>query len=178
MSVQRIASRYAKSLIDLAAEREDLDRVMEDIQHFLEVCKVRDFQLLMKSPIVHASKKISVFRKLFGEQYDKLTMSFLEIIIRKGREEYLPEIAEEFVSQFREIRRIASVSLTTATALDPNQLEEIKNRIASSGAVYENVELSTTVDSSIIGGIIIEFDDKLYDASVAHQLNEARKALS
>lgn len=178
MSVQRISSRYAKSLLDLAQERDTLERVMEDIHHFIQVCEVRDFHLLLKSPIVNASTKKSAFERLFKESYDSLTMAFLNIILRKGREMYLEEIANEFVQQYRDIKRIAAVTLTTATALEGKQLEEIKNLIAASGATYENVELSSNVDSDILGGFIIEFDDKLYDASAAHRLDELRKEFS
>ena len=62
--------------------------------------------------------------------------------------------------------------------LRQTQLEEIKNMIAASGATYENVELSSNVDADILGGFIIEFDDKLYDASVAHRIDELRKEFS
>lgn len=178
MSVQRISSRYAKSLIDLAQERESLERIVEDMRHFTQVCDVRDFHLLLKSPIVKASTKKSVFERLFKESYDPLTIAFLNIILRKGREMYLEDIANEFVQQYRDIKRIAAVTLTTATKLGDKQLDEITDMIAASGATYENVELSSKVDSDILGGFIIEFDDKLYDASAAHRLDELRKEFS
>jgi len=178
MSVQRISSRYAKSLIDLAQERDSLEKVVEDINHFIQVCEVRDFHLLLKSPIVNTTTKKSVFVRLFKESYDSLTMAFLNIILRKGREMYLEDIAKEFVQQYRDIKHIAAVTLTTATGLENHQLEEIKNMIAASGATYENVELSSNVDADILGGFIIEFDDKLYDASVAHRIDELRKEFS
>jgi F-type H+-transporting ATPase subunit delta len=178
MSVQKIASRYAKSLIDLAQDNDKLERVLEDIQHFTQVCEIRDFHLLLKSPIVSSSTKKGVFERLFKESYDPLTMAFLNIILRKDREVYLEDIAKEFVQQYRDIKRIASVTITTATALQTGQLEEVRNLIASSGATYENVELTPDVDEDLLGGFIIEFDNKLYDASVAHQLDELRKEFS
>ncbi len=178
MSVQRISSRYAKSLIDLAQEGGSLERIVEDIRHFIQVCEVRDFYLLLKSPIVNASIKRRVFERLFTELYDSLTMAFLNIILRKGREMYLEDIAKEFIQQYRDIKHIAAVTLTTATGLEGTQLDEIRNLIATSGATYENVELASKVDSEILGGFIIEFDHKLYDASVAHRLDELRKEFS
>ena len=179
MSVQRIAARYAKALIDLARERDVLDPVMEDISAFSEMCsQSRDLQLLLESPIVDSSKKKNVFKRLFEGKVNEVTYAFFGIILRKRREEYLQQIAHEFENQFREIRRIAAVGLTTASELDENQLEQISDMIAKSGMTYENVELTSKVDESIIGGFIIEFEDKLYDASVAHQLDEVRKAFS
>ena len=178
MSVERIASRYAKSLVDLAQERDLLERIREDLASFVEVCNVKDFQLLLKSPIVHTDKKQSVFKRLFEGHFDPLTLAFFDIILRKGREEYLMEIADEFMRQYREIRKIAAVSLTTATALTETQEKSIKAKIVEAVDAVETVDLDTEVDADIIGGFILEFDHKLYDASVAHQLNEARKLFS
>lgn len=178
MSIHRIASRYAKSLIDLSGEQGKLERVIDDIQHFQQVCGVRDFYLLLKSPIVNISKKSKIFHKLFDGVYDSLTMSFLDIILRKGREAYLPEIADEFVEQYRDIKQIAVVELTTAAPLTAEQLEQFRQAIAASGVTYPNIELAATVDPDILGGFVIEFDDKLYDASVSKQLAELRKQFS
>lgn len=175
MSAIRIASRYAKSLIDLAVEEGKLERVMEDIEYFLEASKVRDLRLLLKSPIVHAQKKGQVFEKLFAGQFDTLTMSFLQIILRKGREELLVEIAGAFADQYRVMKQISAVRVISAVALSEGQLTAIRERIKASGITYPNIELETRVDPKILGGIILEFDDKLYDASVARQLEELRK---
>ena len=60
MSVVRIASRYAKSLIDLAVERGQLEEVLGDIQSFQKAAENRDLYLLMKSPIINVSKKQQV----------------------------------------------------------------------------------------------------------------------
>ena len=178
MSIQRIASRYAKSLLELAQEGDKLDRVKDDITSFIEVCDVNDFQLLLKSPIVHTDKKQGVFKRLFDGSYDSLTLAFFDIILRKGREEFLPEIAEEFLHQYREIRKIAAISVTTATEMTSDQKEAIKSKIIAASDAVETVDLDAQVDAEIIGGFILEFDDKLYDASVAHKLNEARKMFS
>lgn len=178
MSVERIASRYAKTLVELGEEGGKLDRIKEDIASFIEVCTNRDFQLLLKSPIVHTDKKQGVFTGLFDGKYDPLTISFFDIILRKGREEFLPEIAEQFMKQYRAMRKIAAVSLTTAAQLTGNQEEAIKAKIVAASEAVDSVDLHAEVDADIIGGFVLEFDNKLYDASVAHQLHEARKLFS
>ena len=141
MSVQRISSRYAKSLLDLAQERDSLEKVVMDMNHFTQVCEVRDFHLLLKSPIVNASTKKSVFERLFKESYDSLTMAFLNIILRKGREMYLEDIAKEFEKQYRDIERIAAVTLTTATGLEADQLEEIIRCVGALHARLADISL-------------------------------------
>lgn len=175
MSVARIAHRYAKSLADLAIERNKLDRVLEDVQSFKELSKNRDFYLLIKSPIIHHSKKEQIIEKLFAKSYDELTMAFLRILIKKGREGYMPEIANEFIQEYKKYKHITSVRLTTATPLDESALKKIHEKLVASKETDDNVEIETHVDPDIIGGYILEFDGKMYDASVKNKLSELRK---
>jgi F-type H+-transporting ATPase subunit delta len=177
MSVQRIASRYGKSLIDLAKDQNKLDEILEDIKVFRETCESRDFVLLLKSPIIHAAKKREIFQVIFKGKLDELTLSFFDIILRKGREFYLREIADSFVEQYNEINEISVVTLTTATPLSQDHLEKIRQRIRESGITHPNIDLKVHVDAGIIGGFLIEFEDKLYDASVARHINMLRKEI-
>jgi F-type H+-transporting ATPase subunit delta len=175
MSVARIASRYAKSLIDLAVEQDKLDRVMEDVESFSQLTDVRDFYLLMKSPIVKGDKKWSIIKLILKDKYDDMTMAFLKILIDKGRENYLPEIGKEFIKQYRKINHISIVKVKTATTLSEDQMKEIKSKLLASSVTDDKVHLVTEVDPDLIGGFVVEFDDRLYDASVKHQLRKLKK---
>src|SRR5687767_1782106 len=110
----KVTSRYAKSLIDLAVEQGKLEKVLDDINGFLNAANNRDLILLLKSPLVKPDKKEKVMEAIFKERVDELTYSFFQIIIRKGREALLPEIAEEFVNQYRKIKGISIVNLVSA----------------------------------------------------------------
>lgn len=175
MSVQRIASRYAKSLIDLAVEQNKLERILEDVQSFKKVSAHRDFYLLLKSPIVSAKKKSAVLDKLFAGKYDELTMAFLRILVTKGREAYLPEIADEFLLQYKHLKHISTVKITAARKLSQAEIDAITKKLQESHDIDENIEVKTKVDPELIGGFIIEFDDKVYDASAAHKLAKLKK---
>jgi len=175
MSVQRIASRYAKSLIDLAKEQGKLDRILEDVESFKEVSKNRDFLLMLKSPVVKADTKEKVFNQLFGGKYDEMTMAFLRILLRKGREAQLAEIANEYILQYKVINHISTVKLVTAAPLSEDAVKAIHAKILASGATEKTVELVTQVDPDLIGGFVIQFEDRLYDASVAHKLGIMKK---
>ena len=178
MSVSRIAGRYAKSLIELASEQGSLDAVTRDVEYFKAVSDVRPFYLMIKSPIIKGSKKQQVFHVLFDEHFDKITLAFLDILTRKGREKYLPEIAAEFVRQYRELKEISIVRLTTASPLSEATVDTIHSNLTSSSATHKNVEIEHKVDPELIGGFVLEFEDKLYNASVAHKLDQLKKEFS
>src|SRR4030095_10225797 len=174
----RIASRYAKSLMDLAVEQGKLEVVFQDINLFAEATKNRDLSLLLKSPIVKSDKKEKVLDAIFSDKIDPLTNSFLHIIIRKGRESQLAEIAQEFINQYREIKGISIVNVVSAEPISDDTLSSIRKKLVDSKMTRGNIEFKTTVDKNLIGGFVISFEDKLYDASVKHQLDELRKQFS
>ena len=178
MSVIRIASRYAKSIIDLAAERGELEEVLSDMQGMQEAVKNRDLYLLFKSPIIKSDKKRAVFNAIFDGKISKLSSEFFNIIMRKGREQFIPEIATDFIRQYKENSHITTIQLTTAHEIDQSILDGIETKLLASNVTDKKVEIENKVDESIVGGYILEIGDKLYDDSVKGKLDKLKKAFS
>ncbi len=178
MSVNRIASRYAKSLLQLAEEQGQLEAVRNDMDTFGSALEHRDLYLLLKSPIVHADKKISILHAIFKDKMTPLTMSFLDICVMKGREPYLTEMAEGFIAQYREKKNILSLKVISATPLNDQVQNQIKEQVKASGMAKGEIQLDATVNPDLIGGFILELEDKRYDASVARKLDLLRKEIN
>lgn len=176
MSVSRITSRYARSLIQLAQELDKLDRVMDDIKGVKQMLRNRDFLVLLKSPVIPDYKKSKVVSLLLGDKLDDLTMRFFQLLISKQRDSYLPEIIEQFIEQYKEIRNINTVKVTSAHQLDEATLEKIKLRIRELGLVNGGqIEIVERVDPDLIGGFILEYKGYIYDSSVTQQLAKMKK---
>lgn len=175
MSIKRVASRYAKSLLDLAIERGSLEQVLGDMQSLQIATKNRDLLNLVKSPIVSADKKKAVFNAIFGGKFADITSGFINLALNKGREDLLPEIAAEFIEQYNAFKGITSVTIKTATPLDAAALSDIKSKLLASTITAQDLEVTTVVDPSLIGGFVIEVGDKLIDNSVAYQLKKLTK---
>jgi len=165
MSEKRIASRYAKSLIDLAVERNMLEKVFEDIRFFNSTCRQNpELENLFRSPIINLDKKQQIVSGIFKSKVDPLTASFLDIIVKKNRSSYLLAIAAEFIAQYMEIKNIATASVSTASSLS----DAVKTEIAEvlQAQTGKTIELSSKVDKSLIGGLVVQMGDRLYDASI------------
>ena len=171
----RLAARYAKSLIDLATEKGQLEKVYADMQYLQSICKAsREFVNLLRSPIVKGDKKDAIISALTNGKVTEITGAFTRLLVAKGRENDLPEIVNEVVTQYNEIKGIHQVKLTTAVAVDDNLknaiLEKVKNE-----AGLGNIELETKTNESLIGGFVLEFNNNLVDASIAKDLREVKK---
>lgn len=176
MSAGRIASRYARSLIQLAEEGQKLDRVLEDVEAFRGlITDSKDFRNFIKSPIIQVSKKKNILAQLFDQKFDDLTVKFLQLLTQKQRESLLPEIADEFVLQYRNKKGISTAVITVADELSDATYELIKEKLEKSGIAFSKVELTIQKDPAIIGGFILEMGGQIYDASVTHQLHELKK---
>lgn len=170
----RLAARYAKSLIDLAIERDILEDIYADMLHLQSICQYsREFVNLLKSPIIHASKKEAIIEAVTKDKVNALTAGFNRLLIQKGREAYLPEIITAFIDQYKSYKEIYTVLLTTATPAS----EELKKNIVEKVKAQTNmkhIELKTEVKEDIIGGFVLQLGDLLVDASVAYDLNKIK----
>ena len=175
MSVQRIASRYAKSLLELAQEQNKLEAVTGDMENFKALLEERDLYLLLKSPVVGTEKKRQIFKTLFEGKFDKLTSAFLDILAVKVRESYMPEIVNEYLAQYKRLKNISTVTITSTTELDEKTLEAIKAKLLDNDTTDKKLEIISIVDPDLIGGFILEFDDKIYDASLSTKLEGLRR---
>lgn len=175
MSVNRIATRYAKSLLDLARETGRTEAVRDDMETFRSALASRDFVLMLKSPMIHADKKISVMEAIFEGKLSPLSLDFLRICARKGREGLLPEIAGAFEAQYRALKNILSARLVTAAPVDGDLQQVLADRIRQAGLASGEIEWETRVDDKLLGGFVLELGDLRYDASVARQLDQLRK---
>lgn len=166
----RLASRYAKSLIDLALERGQLEEVYADMQWLQAVCKSnRDFVNLLRSPIIKADTKKKIVDAVTTGRVSALTAAFNNLLIAKNRESNLPEIITAFISQYKDHKNIYTLKLTTATPASDAVKKAVTEQVKKSGG-FENVELEEAVDENIIGGFVLQIGDKLIDASIAYDL--------
>jgi F-type H+-transporting ATPase subunit delta len=178
MQNPRLATRYAKSLLDLAVERNSLEVVLKDMQALHRICaQSRDFEVMLRSPVIHGDKKLNVFTEVMKNYgVNELTMAFIALLVNKGREQFLPEIAAAFVTQYNDLKNITLVKLTTARPVN----DTVKTSIVKKLSGYlpnDTIDLKTEVNEDLIGGFVLEVEDKLYDASVKKSLNEIRAGI-
>ena len=171
----RLASRYAKSILDLSLEQNQADAILQDMQLIGNTAEdSRDFALFLQSPIIKADKKNKAFNEIFRGKLNALTFQFVQLLINKGRESNLVEIATAFQNQYNLHRNIQEVTITTAAPMT----EAVRKEVLTKAAVLapgNTVTAKEVISPDIIGGFIIEIGDKLYDASVKTELNEIRK---
>lgn len=174
MQNPRLATRYAKSLLDLSVEQNELAEVYADMKLLQQINKSNpDFVALLRSPIITSDKKDKIIDAVVGDKVSKLTMLFVRLLTTKTRESNLPEIVTAFITQYNKLKNIQTVKLTTATVIS----DDLKNSIIAKlkDSVTGDIEIETSVQDELIGGFKLEIGGTLIDATILRDLNDVRK---
>ena len=176
MKGTKVAVRYAKALLEIAIENNSIDAVLGDMQFLSKtIGESHEFELLIASPIVNSSKKLDIFGKVFGS-FEKVSMSFITLITKNGREVYLPAIADSFDAQVKAHRGIIPMTITSAVALDEATKKQIIAKVQAT--VEGQLDIEEKIDESLIGGFVVRMGDTQIDASVLSQFNNLKQRLT
>jgi F-type H+-transporting ATPase subunit delta len=174
MSEIKVASRYAKSLIDLAMEQNALEEIKSDAEFFVNTLKSStELQAVLKNPIIPLGKKNAIVKEIFGAKVNNTTAAFLKIVIDKGRADILYTIVKEFLNQYNVFKKIFKAQVISATQLTQDNINKIIAEVRE--AVKGEVVLTTLVNPDLIGGFILTVGDKQFDASIASSLAKLKK---
>ena len=172
-----LAGRYAVALFELAQERGELDVVAGDLHSLREMLgESADLRRLIRSPVLSREEQARALAAL-GERagFAPLTQQFLGLLAHKRRLFALPEVIEAYNAMLAEHRGEVGAEVVSAVALSPEQLDSVRQQLAA--AVGQAVKLSTAVDPSLLGGLIVRVGSRMIDASIRTKLHQLELAL-
>ncbi len=177
MSEIQVASRYAKSLIDLAQEQNALEPIKNDIELFIATCRANPtLQAVLKNPIIGPEKKTHILTELFANRLHPVIIEFFRIVVRKGRSEILYGTAKEFINEYNLRKNIIKATVTSASPLSEDSRKQIEEVVKQ--ATNGEVVLTAKIDPNLIGGFILNVGDRQFDASISSKLNKLKKEFS
>ncbi len=174
-----IARRYARALIDVAAEGNKLDRFGEQLQSFVSALQQsRELNDVMVNPAYGRTERLAIVdavAKLLGGTDAEVT-NFLHLLVDRNRIIFLPDIARLFRDLADARAGRVRGKVVTAVPLPPESLQKIANALHSVTDLA--VVLEAKVDPNILGGVSAQVGSVLYDGSLRTQLEEMRRNLA
>lgn len=169
-----VAVRYAKSLLTLAKEQNQLEEVNKDMILFAKTAfENPQFVRILKSPVITHDKKKAILSSIFSGKTGKMTLAFMDLLAKKGREGYMPQIADAFMKQYKILKGIQEAEVITATDISTIQKEELHNLVKKLSG-KSTVELIEKIDKSLIGGFILKVGDQQIDQSVKGKISSLK----
>lgn len=173
MSRDAVSRSYATALFEASRDAGALDRLRDELGA-LESAWDSDLQPFLLSPKAPMAARLSVLDEVFADASD-LLRSFLRHVVRKGRAGHLPAMIEELRELDRKASGRAVARLDTATEVDGQVQEQIRDHMAD--LMELKLDLEARQDPAILGGFVVRVGDRMLDASLKTRLEALRKQL-
>jgi F-type H+-transporting ATPase subunit delta len=174
--MEEIAEVYSRSLFEVAQEHDVLDRVHDELGEFADaIDKNRDLQVFFFSPYFSAQEKKEGIDQAV-EEADERFLHFLELLAERHRLPAIFRIRREYDRMWAEENRLLPVTVTTAVKLDEDTVSDIGRRIEEQTG--RTIELTSTVDPDVVGGLVLQVGNMIMDASLKSRLERLRKQVA
>ncbi|MBE9126827.1 MULTISPECIES: ATP synthase F1 subunit delta [unclassified Coleofasciculus] len=161
---------YAEALMSVGQEHNLVDRFGEDVAALLDLFRESpEFQEFIGNPIVKADDKKAVLQQIAGDQLHPYMVNFLKILVERRRILFLEGVCKQYQALLRKLKQTVLAEVTSAVELNDDQKQAVRQKvIAMTNA--QQVELDTTIEPDLIGGVIVKVGSQVIDASLRGQL--------
>jgi ATP synthase F1 delta subunit len=171
-----VARVYAEALFEAGKDKGNLDALHSQLGQFADaVERNHDLQVFLFSPYLSSQEKKKGLERAISGAEPELT-NFLELLIEKGRMPEVFRIRREFDELWKHENKRIDVTVTSAVELDEAVVKKIGTEVERQTG--EQVELSSKVDDSILGGIVLQVGNMVLDASIRSRLEKLRKSVA
>lgn len=172
-----ISKRYATALFDIAKEQGAMDTFKEQATLIRNLFSTEsDYLAILGHPTVLIQEKIKMIEDAFSGQVADEFVGLLALVIKKERQAFIIEILDTFIEMAKTEAGIVQGTVISALPLKDEQLAQIKSNIEQK--IGGTIELTTEVDKSLIGGMIIRVGDKVVDGSIRGQMETLKVQLN
>jgi F-type H+-transporting ATPase subunit delta len=174
--MEEIAEVYSRALFEVAKEHDVLDRVHDELGQFADaLSEDRNLQVFLFSPYFSSEEKKGGIGRIVTDA-DARLVNFLELLAERHRMPVLFRIRRSFDALWAEENRLLPVTVTSAVELDQELVEDIGRRIGEQTG--RRVELSSSVDPDVLGGLKVQVGNMVLDATVRNRLEQLRKQVT
>lgn len=174
MLTSKVAKRYAQGLLDFTNESGQTATVFSEMKDVVKIMgESQDLNKFFLTPYIDSKKKVEVANQIF-KGLSQSSQNLITLVIKHGRENQLKNIAQEFINKVEDINGVQRITLTTATQLSKENLDQIL-RSTNLVNANSNFDLKVNVKPEILGGYILRVGDQQIDASVKSKLNSIKK---
>ena len=172
-----VSKTYGEALFQLAIEQNKLDAFMEELTGIQKILKENpDFNALMNHPKIKKDEKKKIMRTVFDTRVDREIVGLFDLVITKDRYQEMDEILVYFIEKAKLEKRIGTVTIVSAVEIKEEQKQKILDKLLKT-TNFETMETKYTVDSNLIGGLVIRIGDRVVDSSIKTKLENMQKQL-
>ena len=172
----RIAKRYARAVFASAKQADNIRETESNLKLVYDALKSNDeLYKMFLSPKISRDKKRALLEKIFSSNVNALVMRLLKLLVNKRREDGIETIYQEFVKLREDDENIQKVSIKSAIELSQNELDGLVKKLEQKTG--KRIVYESSIDPELIGGVLVQYGDTIYDGSVKGALKRLREKL-
>jgi len=165
---------YGQSLYDLALSENLTDDILGQMESVKEIFKENpDYITLLSEPSVPKKERLKLVDEAFDGQLQPYLLNFIKILVERGLLRQFSACSRRFRESYNKDHGIAEAIVTSAITLNDSQIDALKHKLES--ITGKKILLSQKTDASVLGGIRVDIEGKLFDGTVQGRLEELRK---
>lgn len=174
MAKRRSGKRYAQAIFELAVQQDQVDQWAEELQWVAQVLQDGDFSTFLKHAEVTAGEKAKAIDAVLGDVHP-LVRNLTNLMVLRGMVDLVDDVQADYLRLLDEHRGRQRVEVTAAVPLEDQEVDRLIRFV--SNLIRKEVVLSTQVDESILGGVVIQIGDQLLDGSTRSRLESLRQQI-
>jgi F-type H+-transporting ATPase subunit delta len=176
-TVSGVSGRYASALFELSSEEKATEEVSRQLNTFQSaIDQSDDLKRLVRSPVFSAEDQVAALGAVAGQLgITGTTLNFLKLVAKNRRVSVIPDMIKAYATLLAASKGEIAGEVTSAEPLSATQLEDLKAALKSS--LGRDVLLSTRVDSSLLGGLIVKVGSRMMDNSLKTKLQSLKIAM-
>ena len=176
-TVSGVPGRYASALFELATEEKATEEVSRQLSTFQSaIDQSEDLSRLVRSPVFSSEDQVSALGAVAGQLgITGTTLNFLKLVAKNRRLSVIPDMIKAFATLLAASKGEVAGEVTSAEPLSATQLADLKAALKSS--LGRDVALTTRVDSSLLGGLIVKVGSRMMDNSLKTKLQTLKIAM-
>ena len=173
----RLSRRYTRALFQLAREAGEEVKIGREIEQFLSVYNGSDLEKVLINPSFGMAERKKILTQVTGaQQLSPLMVKFLSLLLERDRLVELAGIASCYRRLLNEAQGRVEARVVSPGALDAPLVEQLRDRLR--GLSGKDVVLNQETDPSLLGGLLIELEGKIYDGSIRAQLEKMKQRIA
>ena len=175
--VSIVSRKYSEALFLVGEEKSSIDKFEKEVTELSDVFKMnKDIMTSLCHPQLPLQSKVAIVKDLFSNKLSKEVVALMIVVLRKSRQEFLPEIFEAFLEKCKEDKNVATAVIISAEKLGEKYINEIKKDLEKK--TTKKIEIEERIDDRLIGGVKIMVDNVLFDGSIDGKIKNIYKAIS
>ncbi len=166
---QIIKSVYGQALFDAAIDTNSVDSIYEEFLSLKDfLLDEKKLKILLETPRISTKEKVEIIDMLFKDVFSDIFLNFLKVVTEKRRISYIFDIFDGFKELYREYKDIMVANVTSAEKLTDVQIASLKEKLSKLSG--KEVEIYNIIDENVIGGLLIEAEDRIIDGTISSKL--------